>query len=491
MIRKKKMRKNYHYQIRSRPLVRKNMKKIAVLTMACLIMLNMTACGKKEIFKDPNDEFRLKAVDGSELEVDAYYVKQGAEFYKTYTPDGTASGTVTSPKSDRIFWMNKDLSLVPVLYGNELIAYQSNKTKLTDIKLERFRDAGWSVGLYGGKIDDDGYLSFSKKNVAKGSSAYEAFKEVASESIRIVSINDEPVSKDSLDDSGVIANLDQRAKYVVGVYIGTKYETVTLTADYNYFESYEVMSLERAKDTKNGYLAVYMTDNLPNGWYCINGSGFFKYYNFPKGQDEAEIDMNEAFYETSMMEIAAYAQQYSITVNEKTENVKFKITYSTDVYTDDEVIANLTAPDGTLYGMTAEDGECYVDIAEVMAGKWNMAIMPQDLEITDVSAEATTPVIDTMHEEQDIVIDEDDANIQFYAAYEGDGDVWGIVENQNGETRFLDFDEKNHILTTTYSYLPAGTYKVTIYHYADTKISDIGYGIDGDGLEEEIITVTE
>lgn len=47
---------------------------------------------------------------------------------------------------------------------------------------------------------------------------------------------------------------------------------------------------------------------------------------------------------------------------------------------------------------------------------------------------------------------------------EGDGSLWGSVENQNGETRIFDVDTSNHKLTTTYAYIPAGTYKVCLSH---------------------------
>ena len=80
-------------------------------------------------------------------------------------------------------------------------------------------------------------------------------------------------------------------------------------------------------------------------------------------------------------------------------------------------------------------------------------------------------------------------NIQFYAQYEGEGDVWGIVENESGESQELDVDTQNHELTTTYSYLAAGTYTMTIYHYKDTKIGEMGYQVDTDNEEHEIITI--
>lgn len=86
-----------------------------------------------------------------------------------------------------------------------------------------------------------------------------------------------------------------------------------------------------------------------------------------------------------------------------------------------------------------------------MAGRWKISITPQDLEILNVSADSSSPASDTICEEKEFTLDEDNSNIQFYVSYEGDGSLWGSVENQNGETRIFDVDTSNHKLTTTYA----------------------------------------
>lgn len=456
-------------------------------------MLMISGCGKKEIFVDANAKFELTALTDKDLEDDIYYVKDGADFYEAHQTNGTAVGVVNKPSSSRVIWMNKDLSLVPSLYKDELIAYPSEKTRLDSIRLERFSEVGWSLGFYGGYIDEDGYICYSiRNNCIEGSDAYEKINGRKSDSIRIVSINDTPVTEDTINDAGIITGLEKGGQYVVGLYSGTYYGTVTLTADRFFLESFEVMSISKAFDTKNGYLAIYMDENFKSGWYSINGSGIFKYYAYEKGEaNDAETDMNIEYYETLADTMEAYSQQYVASVTQKTENVRFSVSYETDVYQDEDVIAVLTSPDGTQYGMTAENGEAYTEISEVMAGRWKISIMPQDLAITNVKTESTKLNPDAVSEEKEFVITEDDANIRFYATYEGNGEVWGTIENQNGESRVLNVDAKNRTLSTTYSYLPAGTYKVSIYHYADTKVTDIGYGLDESKVDEEIITITE
>lgn len=466
---------------------------MCILVVSFMLTVFASGCGKKEIFINEDAKYELTALTDKELEDDIYYVKDGADFYEAHKANGTASGIVNEPSSKRVLWLNKDMTLVPSLYKDELIAYPSEKTRLDSIKLERLSEVGWSFGFYGGYIDEDGYICYSiRDNCIEGSDAYEKIEGRKSDSIRIVSINDTPVTADSINDAGIITGLEKGGQYVVGLYSGTYYGTVTLTADHFFLESYEVMTISKAFDTKNGYLAIYMNEDFKSGWYCINGSGIFKYYAYEKGEaSDEETDMNIEYYETMAETMDAYSQQYVASVTKKTENVRFSVFYETDVYQDEEVIAVLTSPDGTQYGMTAENGEAYTEISEVIAGRWKISIMPQDLAITNVKTESTKINPDAVSEEKEFVITEDDANIRFFATYEGDGEVWGIIENQNGESRVLDVDIKNRTLSTTYSYMPAGTYKVSIYHYADTKVTDIGYGLDESKVDEEIITVTE
>lgn len=93
-------------------------------------------------------------------------------------PDGTASGTVEKPSESRLLWMNEDEGLVPTLYKKEVVAFPSEKSEEKDSKLERFKDIGWSLGMYGGYIDDDGYICYTlNKNIIKESDAYEKLSE--------------------------------------------------------------------------------------------------------------------------------------------------------------------------------------------------------------------------------------------------------------------------------------------------------------------------
>ena len=108
--------------------------------MAAMLLVTagmLSGCGSKKIFVNKNDAYTLVPYTDKELENEIYYIKSGADFYETYLPEGTAGNVSNTQADNRVFWLKEDESLIPVLYKNEVIAYQSEKTSLTDIVLER------------------------------------------------------------------------------------------------------------------------------------------------------------------------------------------------------------------------------------------------------------------------------------------------------------------------------------------------------------------
>lgn len=451
----------------------------------------LSGCGTDKIFVNEEDAYKIVNLSDRELENDKYYVKTGADFNVVYRPNGTATAKTQMQSDSRLFWTMEDDSLIPTLYKNEVIAYQSENTQLTDITLERFKNIGYSIGLYGGVMSSDGYIDYNiQSQIVENCSAYDILYNAPSKQIRLATINDEPVTDDMLDSSGTIKRLDQNGTYDIGFYSGTKYMTATMSADVHFYQSYEISQIEKAGTTKNGYLAIPMPEDAKSGYYMMNGSGLYRYYAFEKNTENVEtVDMNEPFYETEEEKIAAYSQQYMVSVQTKTTNVAFNMEYDTEEYEDDEIKCILVSPDGTTYNLVPQNGTASIELAEVIAGRWTINVLPKDLIVKDIKAESTAATADSSTETKSFYIGEDDENIQFYAQYEGEGDVWGIVENESGESQELDVDTQNHELTTTYSYLAAGTYTMTIYHYKDTKIGEMGYQVDTDNEEHEIITI--
>lgn len=459
--------------------VKKNM----LVTMFCLGFVTLVGCEKKQIFINENDKYVLKDYEDTDLIVDTYYVKDASKFYETYLPNG----------AEDVFWMQKDHSLIPTLYKNEVIAYASENTELKEISLERYEYLGYSFGIYGCEIDEDGYICFSlEKSIVDKSSAKDELWDAKSTNIRIVAIDDIPVTKEMLSDEGVIIGLEKDKEYTLTIYSGTYYGNVAIKADTQFLEPYETYQIEKAETTKNGYLSISMPDGLKTGYYCINDNSFLKYYDFSKGEkDLSDIDMNEAFYQTEAERIASYSQQYVVSVNEKTLDVGFRISYESGQYEDEEIICYLTSPAGIAYEMPASMGTAYVELAEVISGRWTINVLPKDLEIIDIETISTKKADETVNDEYNYIFETDEENIQFYVSYEGDGDIWGTVSSADGKSQSFELDSKEKKLTTTYTYLPAGSYTVTIYHYADTSIKEVGHKKDEDNENVEVIIIEE
>lgn len=470
------------------------MRKIKLIIMAGLMICGLSGCEFKQMFVNPEDAYKLSELSDNELIDDSYYVKDSAAFYELYQPEGeNVSSRSNRQEDDRIFWLNKDESLIPALYQNEIIAYPSEDTTLSEINMERFKDVGWSIGLYGGYIDEDGYLCYSvKQNCIVDSEAFEVLSDAPSDSIRIVSINDEPVSEDMLDSSGIILGLEENGTYQFNYYSGTKYGTSLITADYKFLQSYEIYSIEKAYTTKNGYLAIYMPEDAQSGYYYLNGYGVFKYYAFKKGEsDIAQENMNEPYYLTESEKISAYAQQYFFNVSMKTKNVGVSVYYDMADYTEDDILVIATSPNGTDYTMTNTSNSARLMLEEAMAGRWTVSILPKDLKITDVVAESTQMEDDAQEEVSSFYVGKDKTGVVFYVEYSGKGSVWGIVENEQGEAVMLEEGNEDGMLVAAYSYLPKGTYTMTVYHYNDTKIVNMDYTNDSRIKTEEVLVIEE
>ena len=265
-------------------------------------------------------------------------------------------------------------------------------------------------------------------------------------------------------------------------------------------KSFEVFGITEVNTTKNGYLCIQIPYNFKSGYYFINGFGLFKYYDFEKGEkDTSSVDMNEAFYKTDQERLLAYSQQYVVDIAQKSRNAKFSIQYDiTDDVDKEDIEAFLTAPDGTMYNFEEVDMRTMdIELDSAMAGTWKINVMPKNLKIRDVFADATDPSENAIEDKYTFFVESPLQNVQFKAVYSGkwenakkdsDDAIWGVVENANNESVNMILDEKHKELTASYPYLPAGTYTVTLYHYYGIEIEDVTYGQDEGRYEEIIIT---
>lgn len=478
---------------------------LAILTMS--ISLILTGCKDIQIFETQTDPNVQVEVNDNELLPDTYYVKNGTKFVSVYKPNGNSKEQANVVKKSRVFWMIDtvgDENLIPSHYQGELIAYASERANISEVSLERYKDLGNSIGVYGGTIENDGYyhIKIDDKQVPE-SSMRKIFDETPSDEIRIQSINGEKVSYDIVDkDSGVFLGLEAGKTYKIAFFSGTYYYEADVVADTHFLQAYELYTygLEQIYDTKNGYMCFETPADLKSGWYNINGSGLFKYYNFKKGeQDIINVSMNESYYATQDDMIAACSAEYSFLLTDTTANLTVEVPILN--YGSEEFVIYAYSPSGTMYTMEASEKDklARLTVSEAMAGKWKINVLPKNLKIDDINVYAEKETAEMTLKEDIITFVEEDQNIIICVDYTGEGDVNGMIIGPSGETYVMEelgkireeFGIKTYKIGYAIPYVQPGNYTVKIYHHPiETTIGE-PYTEETGNSSSDIITITE
>lgn len=483
------------------------MKRIKYTGLIILLSLILTGCKDIQIFEtktDPNTQIEL---NDNELLPDTYYVKNGTKFVSVYKPNGNAKEKANVVNKSRVLWMLDtagDENLVPSHYKGELIAYASEKANISEVTLERYKDLGNSIGVYGGKIENDGYyhIKIDDKQVPD-SSMRQIFDETPSTEIRIQSINGEKVSSSMVDkDSGVFLGMEAGKTYTITFFSGTYYYEAEVIADTHYLQAYELYTYgkEQIYDTQNGYMCFETPTDLKSGWYRINGQGIFKYYNFEKGEKEVyATNMNEQYYATEEEMIAACSSEYSFMLTDATANLTVDIPISENSNEDYTIYAY--SPDGKMY--TFEDNEkssiSTLTVEEAMPGKWKINVIPKSLSIGEIKVYAEEVTADMTLEEHNVTFEKEEGNIIICVDYTGEGEVNGLIIGPTGETYVMkeiaiikeEYGIKTHKIGYTIPYVAAGNYTIKVYHHpVDTTIGE-PYTEETGNSETDIITITQ
>lgn len=460
------------------------MRRIRIFALTVSMVFLLCGCNNVEIFITPEPDYAVEVTD-KELEENIYYVKNGTRFSKVYMPQGNVTSKTKTVKTNRVlYFTDGDEKKVPVHYKGEIIAYSSAKADLSEVTLERFKDMGYSIGIYGGSIGSDGYYHMTNKNVAKGSEAENLFNRVVSSEIRIATIGGEPI-KDYVDKgSGIITDLQKDSSYVIEFYAGTYFYRQTFVADTHFLRAFEVYSYgkEKVSDTTHGYMCFNTPEDLKTGWYLINGQGLFQYHGNIRGESVEVENLNEGYYSTQEEMISAFSKQYNISVPVSTKDFKINVSFTPSDETE-ETTGYVVSPDGTVYDMDIdkENDKLSLTLAVAGAGDWSVYVYPKTLNVTDVSVDNDAITEETSLCENEFTLDEDAEYQMFYAEVVGEDSVYGSVIGPNGITYSLVLnqgkDENGNTIQYLYYRLPyakAGTYVVRIYYYkSQTSIENV------------------
>lgn len=471
------------------------MKKIYRIIIVLLIMgCTFPASGCKSIFRQRQDKYAQKEVTKENLEEDTFYIKSGTRFVSVYKADTKTVTDKTINQSVSLCFLTKDYQTVPTLYKGEILAIASQDATLSDFKLTRYKEIGYSFGIYGVSMDKSGYLAFDlEKNGYKKSDSYNVLKETRSKEIRLSSINGEKVSEDMITSTGVLNCLMQYASYDLTFYSGTYYSTAKMIADTFILQEFEYFKLENASDTINGYLSFIMPEDAKSGWYYIAGHGLFKYVAAEKGVDEASIDYNAPYYAEDAIQEARYSQKFSTSLDIRMKNVMLQLYYDPKTIEHvEDITGTVYAPDNTMYQMELNEAEHYLScsLQEAMAGKWMLYVDPKNLLITDMKVVSIKNAQTVTEESYQMEVAEDKANFRFQVSFSGDGEIYAIVIYPDGSSHELMLDSKNKTLYYTAPFISADSYEVKVYHYTDTNVDSVTV-IENTLTDSDIITVTE
>ena len=480
------------------------MKKYLYLIFSLLAVLVLSGC-EMEIIEDKNAKYTLDPVDKGALVSDKYYVKDGTKFYQIYEPD--MSNKSVGLSEDKCAWFIKDESLIPNYYSNEYLAQSSRQVKMDDeMTLERYEDDGYSFAVHGAYFSD-GYIKFNySSNVIEETSAAELFQDDTINELMIETIDGQPVTADMINEAGIITGLEKDREYNITYYMGTYYKNGIIKADTHFLRCFEVFTVSDKTITKNGYISLKVQPDLKSGYYRLGNNGFFRYLDYVKGDmDISATDFNAPYYNTKEELITANSQQFTFKLEGTTSNLSVVATYNSAYAEDaglsgqDNVLMMITSPEGKILTTeaTVEDGTLSCDMSTSLAGKWTVNIMPQNLQITGVNITPNAEEQEATRENFEFTIDEAQTGVTVSLEYQGEGNVKAQVIEEDGTSHDLSLEKDDnkysdtHKMVYTYAYIPAGRYKVSVYHYPDTVIKGIDHYLNEDVKQIDIITIEE
>lgn len=186
----------------------------------------------------------------------------------------------------RIVWFeSKEASKIPTLYTGDKLIYYSTESIPETFNFERFKDYGYSAGVFGLDITPDGKIVYrlneedtTTHGIKSTSSAANILKlkDVAEEAI-IAEIGGQKIDSSFISDAGTILKMKKDEAYDSVIYGGTKRYTCTLKADTRIFSSMEGFQTVDSTLLKKNVAIIELPEYMKTGYYLIEGAGIFRY----------------------------------------------------------------------------------------------------------------------------------------------------------------------------------------------------------------------
>jgi len=260
-------------------------------------------------------------VDLSKITAGNYYVYHKGKAYPICfnVQANVTKRAENSTNATRLIMMDaKTYKTVPTLYlgDKDKLIYRSNTTPINTIYYERYKDEGYSFGIYGVTeqanktytINLSSESSSSDKSNVRPNSSAQAIATALNNSKTTYTFDSigkdksaVKVKPDILSIGGFVKSdvlvSDPKAgetapedrAYPVNIYSGTECHTFDVKSDTHYFSGMELYA-EYTKGLKANsvYQELKLPDYLPDGYYVPNFGGVFRLVHGTKYEDKAE-----------------------------------------------------------------------------------------------------------------------------------------------------------------------------------------------------------
>ena len=245
--------------------------------------------------KTNNTELKLLPVSEKEIELDQMYVKTGDEYYKTMTDFDYYFDNSEKPSNDRHIFLKDNDVLVPTLFKDDVLIYNTTSLIPEKFELERFEDVGYSFGMFGldmiylNKIQ----LRYDDDHIVYGTSFAKLFEGYEDDTIFLLDkLNGKKIDSSFITRSGTIKDLTYGKEYELEYYLGSNYIKQKAIADVHIFTSFEVYNTSDFKFNTDSKLKINMPKELPSGYYLINGQYFIRYCNRLRKEGIKDVNFN-------------------------------------------------------------------------------------------------------------------------------------------------------------------------------------------------------
>lgn len=231
---------------------------ITVMTTA------LVGCGSKS-------EENVVSVNGpysiDQIQSGLFIMTKDGEFYTPDTSGQNFTNEVTSSDPRRIIYSYEDNKVIPTLYADDKLVYFTTDSIPSNFGVEKFRDVGYTFGLYGISKSSGGEYTFTEADFIPDSTIEQSFNGYISNNdiATILTVDGKAVDVDNFSVAGTYKCDKKDQKVKIAFMKGTFYSEVEAFADEHVWYSAETSNVLSYETTKNGFIVLQLPDGLNNG----------------------------------------------------------------------------------------------------------------------------------------------------------------------------------------------------------------------------------